>query len=105
MALVPTNISISLPTSTTTLYTCPSATTATVVSNIFVAKGAGTISINLYNSATSQTITLVPTVTLLNNQIVELMPAPLILKAGDYIEGVASTTNTFELTMSIIERS
>ena len=89
------------------LYTCPAATTALVNSVYFCNRntesGISTaINLRFYDSATTNTFSIVSGVALPGQASIQPISAPLVLKAGDYIQ-VADSSGFADVTANILE--
>ena len=107
MALTYKNARQAVGTSYTTVYTCPSATTAVVVA-AQMANVHATNSVNaslqwLDASASNAATRLISALPIPINDAVSLLAAPLVLEAGDELQVKASATSSLELTVSITE--
>ena len=93
-------------TTATTLYTCPTATTA-IVKSILVSEDSGnadTITVTLTDSA-SAVFSLFKTKAVSANTTVELLTAPLVVEESEVLKVTAATTNRLHVTASFLEVS
>ena len=93
-------------TTATTLYTCPSATTA-IVKSILVSEDSGnadTITVTLTDSA-SAVFSLFKTKAISANTTVELLTAPLVVEESEVVKVTAATANRLHVTASFLEVS
>ena len=93
-------------TTATTLYTCPSATTA-IVKSILVSEDSGnadTITVTLTDSA-SAVFSLFKTKAISANTTVELLTAPLVVEESEVLKVTAATANRLHVTASFLEVS
>ncbi len=93
-------------TTVTTLYTCPTATTA-IVKSILVSEDSGnadTITVTLTNSA-SAVFSLFKTKAVSANTTVELLTAPLVVEESEVLKVTAATANRLHVTASFLEVS
>ena len=93
-------------TTATTLYTCPSATTA-IVKSILVSEDSGnadTITVTLTDSA-SAVFSLFKTKAISANTTVELLTAPLVVEESEIVKVTAATANRLHVTASFLEVS
>ena len=93
-------------TTATTLYTCPSATTA-IVKSILVSEDSGnadTITVTLTDSA-SAVFSLFKTKAVSANTTVELLTAPLVVEESEVLKVTAATANRLHVTASLLEVS
>ena len=91
-------------TSVTTLYTCPSATTA-IVKSILVSEDSGnadTITVTLTNSATA-VFSLFKVKAISANTTVELLTAPLVVQESEILKVNAATANRLHVIASFLE--
>ena len=107
MALTYKNARQAVGTSYTTVYTCPAATTAVVVaaqmSNVHASASANASLQWLDSSAGNAATRLVSALPIPVNDAQSLLAAPLVLEAGDALQGLASAASSLELTVSITE--
>ena len=94
-------------TSYTTVYTCPSATTAIVLSaiaaNVDGSAPAG-VSAQWLDSSNSDTATrIIDGVVVPATAAVNLMSGPVVLEAGDAFQAKASASGDIELTLVVDE--
>ena len=93
-------------TTATTLYTCPTATTA-IVKSILVSEDSGnadTITVTLTDSA-SAVFSLFKPKAVSANTTVELLTAPLVVEESEVLKVTAATANRLHVTASFIEVS
>ena len=93
-------------TTATTLYTCPTATTA-IVKSILVSEDSGnadTITVTLTDSA-SAVFSLFKTKAVSANTTVELLTAPLVVEESEVLKVTAATANGLHVTASFLEVS
>ena len=93
-------------TTVTTLYTCPTATTA-IVKSILVSEDSGnadTITVTLTDSA-SAVFSLFKTKAVSANTTVELLTAPLVVEEAEVLKVTAATANRLHVTASLLEVS
>ena len=93
-------------TTATTLYTCPTATTA-IVKSILVSEDSGnadTITVTLTDTA-SAVFSLFKTKTVSANTTVELLTAPLVVEESEVLKVTAATANRLHVTASFLEVS
>ena len=93
-------------TTATTLYTCPTATTA-IVKSILVSEDSGnadTITVTLTDSA-SAVFSLFKTKAISANTTVELLTAPLVVEESEVLKVTAATANRLHVTASFLEVS
>jgi|TARA_A100001015_G_scaffold228867_1_gene258674 hypothetical protein len=93
-------------TTATTLYTCPTATTA-IVKSILVSEDSGnadTITVTLTDSA-SAVFSLFKTKAVSANTTVELLTAPLVVEESEVLKVTAATANRLHVTASLLEVS
>jgi len=93
-------------TTATTLYTCPTATTA-IVKSILVSEDSGnadTITVTLTDSA-SAVFSLFKTKAVSANTTVELLTAPLVVEESEVLKVTAATANRLHVTVSFLEVS
>lgn len=90
-------------TSVTTLYTCPTATTA-IFKSILVSEDSGnadTITVTLTNGASVFSLFKVKAVGA--NTTVELLTAPLVVTEGEILKVTAATANRLHVVASFLE--
>ncbi len=107
MALTYKNARQAVGTSYTTVYTCPSATTA-IVQNAQAANVDGTNAYDaslqwLDSSASNAATRLVELVTVPAKAALNLLGGPVVLEAGDVIQAKASTASKIELSLAVCE--
>jgi len=93
-------------TTATTLYTCPSATTA-IVKSILVSEDSGnadTITVTLTDSAAA-VFSLFKVKAISANTTVELLTAPLVVEESEVVKVTAATANRLHVTASLLEVS
>jgi|TARA_R100000084_G_scaffold38630_1_gene15488 hypothetical protein len=93
-------------TTATTLYTCPTATTA-IVKSILVSEDSGnadTITVTLTDSA-SAVFSLFKTKAVSANTTVELLTAPLVVEESEVLKVTAATADRLHVTASLLEVS
>ena len=93
-------------TTATTLYTCPTATTA-IVKSILVSEDSGnadTITVTLTDTA-SAVFSLFKTKALSANTTVDLLTAPLVVEESEVLKVTAATANRLHVTASFLEVS
>ena len=93
-------------TTATTLYTCPSATTA-LVKSILVSEDSGnadTITVTLTDSAAA-VFSLFKVKAISANTTVELLTAPLVVEESEIVKVTAATANRLHVTASFLEVS
>ena len=93
-------------TTVTTLYTCPTATTA-IVKSILVSEDSGnadTITVTLTDTA-SAVFSLFKTKAVSVNTTVELLTAPLVVEESEVLKVTAATANRLHVTASFLEVS
>ena len=93
-------------TTATTLYTCPTATTA-IVKSILVSEDSGnadTITVALTDSA-SAVFSLFKTKAVSANTTVELLTAPLVVEESEVLKVTAATADRLHVTASLLEVS
>ena len=93
-------------TTATTLYTCPTATTA-IVKSILVSEDSGnadTITVTLTDTA-SAVFSLFKTKAISANTTVELLTAPLVVEESEIVKVTAATANRLHVTASFLEVS
>ena len=93
-------------TTVTTLYTCPTATTA-IVKSILVSEDSGnadTITVTLTDSSAA-VFSLFKTKAISANTTVELLTAPLVVEESEVLKVTAATANRLHVTASFLEVS
>ena len=93
-------------TTVTTLYTCPTATTA-IVKSILVSEDSGnadTITVTLTDSSAA-VVSLFKTKAISANTTVELLTAPLVVEESEIVKVTAATANRLHVTASFLEVS
>ena len=93
-------------TNATTLYTCPSATTA-IVKSILVSEdsnNADTITITLTN-ASSAVYSIYKDKAISAKQTLELLSAPLVVEESEILKVTAATADRLHVVASILEVS
>ena len=93
-------------TTVTTLYTCPTATTA-IVKSILVSEDSGnadTITVTLTDSSAA-VFSLFKTKAISANTTVELLTAPLVVEESEIVKVTAATANRLHVTASLLEVS
>lgn len=97
---------VTLGTTTTTVYTCPTGTTATFsllnVSNRGTA--TATYTLNVVRGGTTLNLATNFVVPIASSQSVVAEPGRLTLQAGDVLSGTASLANTLDVVISVAER-
>ena len=89
----------------TTVYTCPSETTA-IVKSIRVTEDSGnndTIAVELYDNSAESTFKVTGTLTVSANASTELLTVPLVLEESDIIKATAGTANRLHVVMSLLQ--
>lgn len=91
------------------VYTCPASTEAIVLS-ILVSNVDGTnsadVSANWTDSSDSDNAaSIASTIPVPADSSLELLQRPLVLEAGDKIQGTASANSDLEMTVSVMEKS
>ncbi len=92
------------PTSATTLYTVPSATTA-VIKSILVSEDSGnadTITVTITDTSTA-VFSLFKTKSISANGTTELLSAPLVLEESEILKVTAATANRLHVVLSALE--
>ena len=106
MANVYKNASVDLTTTDkTTVYTCPSETTA-IIKSIRVTEDSGnadTVAVELSDDSASATYKITGTLTVSANASTELLTVPLILEASDAIKATAGTANRLHVIVSLLQ--
>lgn len=98
-------ISLLLTGSNQTIYTCPSNYEAEILS-IIVSNAAGaarTFSLDWYDSSASATHTVAEAVDLEANSLIQITDG-FWLEQGDYIQGLASATDSVTVTIRVNEQ-
>ena len=93
-------------TNATTLYTCPTATTA-VFKSILASEDSGnadTLTLTL-TSASAAVFSLFKVKAVGANATVELLTAPLVLEEGEILKATAATANRLHVVASLLEVS
>tara|TARA_R110000751_G_scaffold96956_1_gene188849 strand:- start:254 stop:577 length:324 start_codon:yes stop_codon:yes gene_type:complete len=93
-------------TTVTTLYTCPTATTA-IVKSILVSEDSGnadTITVTVTNAAAA-VFSLFKVKAIGANTTVELLTAPLVVEESEILKVTAATANRLHVTASFLEVS
>ncbi len=93
-------------TTATTLYTCPTATTA-IVKSILVSEDSGnadTITVTLTN-ASAAAFSLFKTKAISANATVELLTAPIVVEESEILKVTAATANRLHVVASLLEIS
>ena len=93
-------------TTATTLYTCPTATTA-IVKSILVSEDSGnadTITVTVTNAAAA-VFSLFKVKAIGANTTVELLTAPLVVEESEILKVTAATANRLHVTASFLEVS
>ena len=93
-------------TNATTLYTCPSATTA-IVKSILVSEdsnNADTITLTLTNSS-SAVFSIYKDKAVSAKQTLELLSAPLVVEESEILKVTAATADRLHVVASILEVS
>jgi|TARA_R110000796_G_C14339569_1_gene410197 hypothetical protein len=93
-------------TTVTTLYTCPTATTA-IVKSILVSEDSGnadTITVTVTNAAAA-VFSLFKVKAVGANTTVELLTAPLVVEESEILKVTAATANRLHVTASFLEVS
>ena len=93
-------------TTATTLYTCPTATTA-IVKSILVSEDSGnadTITVTLTN-ASAAVFSLFKTKAVSTNATVELLTAPIVVEESEILKVTAATANRLHVVASLLEIS
>ena len=90
-------------TSVTTLYTCPTATTA-IFKSILVSEDSGnadTITVTVTNG--SSVFSLFKVKAVAGNTTVELLTAPLVIEESEVVKVTAATANRLHVVASFLE--
>ena len=93
-------------TTATTLYTCPTATTA-IVKSILVSEDSGnadTITFTL-TTASAAVFSLFKTKAVSANATVELLTAPIVVEESEILKVTAATANRLHVVASLLEIS
>jgi len=93
-------------TTATTLYTCPTATTA-IVKSILVSEDSGnadTITVTI-TDADSAVFSLFKTKAISANATTELLTAPLVVEESEILKVTAATANRLHVVASLLEVS
>ena len=93
-------------TTATTLYTCPTATTA-IVKSILVSEDSGnadTITVTI-TDADSAVFSLFKTKAVSANARTELLTAPLVVEESEILKVTAATANRLHVVASLLEVS
>ena len=93
-------------TTATTLYTCPTATTA-IVKSILVSEDSGnadTITVTITDTD-SAVFSLFKTKAVSANTTVELLTAPLVVEESETLKVTAATANRLHVVASLLEVS
>ena len=91
-------------TTVTTLYTCPTATTA-IIKSILVSEDSGnadTITVTLTDSSAA-VFSLFKTKAISANATVELLTTPLVVEESEIVKVTAATANRLHVTASFLE--
>lgn len=106
MANTYTNAKVDLTTTdVTTLYTCPTLTSA-VIKSILVSNDSGhndTITVTITNGSSVYSLFEVKAIT--STTTVELLTAPLVLQATEILKVTAATANRLHVVASLLEVS
>ena len=92
------------PTSATTLYTVPSATTA-IIKSILVSEDSGnadTITVTITDTS-SNLFSVFKTKSISANGTTELLSAPLVLEESEILKVTAATANRLHVILSALE--
>ena len=90
----------------TTLYTCPTATTA-IIKSILVSEDSGnadTITVTITDSA-SAVFSVFKTKAVGANTTVELLTAPLVIEESEIVKVTAATADRLHVVASLLEVS
>ena len=93
-------------TTATTLYTCPTATTA-IIKSILVSEDSGnadTITVTITDSA-SAVFSVFKTKAVGANTTVELLTAPLVIEESETVKVTAATADRLHVVASLLEVS
>ena len=97
-------LSLLLTGSNQTIYTCPANHEAEIVS-IVISNAAGasrTFSLDWHDSSATATHTIAEAVDIEANSLIQITDA-FWLEAGDYIQGLASTTSSVTISIRVNE--
>ena len=107
MALTYKNAMQAVGTSYSTVYTCPAATTAIVLTaqatNVDGVAPADVSAQWLDDSAADAATRLASTISVPPDAAQSLLSGPVVLEAGDQFQALASATGDIELTLAICE--
>ncbi len=107
MANVYKNAKVDLTTTDiTTLYTCPTATTA-IIKSILISEDSGnadTITVTITDSA-SAVFSVFKTKAIGANTTVELLTGPLVVEESEVVKVTAATANRLHVVASLLEVS
>lgn len=107
MANVYKNAKVDLTATTaTTLYTCPTATTA-IIKSILVSEDSGnadTITVTITDSA-SAVFSVFKVKAVGANTTIELLTAPLVIEESEIVKVTAATANRLHVVASLLEVS
>tara|TARA_A100000172_G_scaffold53424_1_gene33854 strand:- start:14 stop:337 length:324 start_codon:yes stop_codon:yes gene_type:complete len=90
----------------TTLYTCPTATTA-IIKSILISEDSGnadTITVTITDSA-SAVFSVFKTKAIGANTTVELLTGPLVVEESEVVKVTAATANRLHVVASLLEVS
>ena len=93
-------------TTATTLYTCPTATTA-IIKSILISEDSGnadTITVTITDSA-SAVFSVFKVKAVGANTTVELLTAPLVIEESEIVKVTAATANRLHVVASLLEVS
>ena len=93
-------------TTATTLYTCPTATTA-IIKSILISEDSGnadTITVTITDSA-SAVFSVFNVKAVGANTTVELLTAPLVIEESEIVKVTAATANRLHVVASLLEVS
>lgn len=93
-------------TTATTLYTCPTATTA-IIKSILVSEDSGnadTITVTITDSA-SAVFSVFKTKAVGANTTIELLTAPLVIEESEIVKVTAATADRLHVVASLLEVS
>tara|TARA_R100001015_G_C4611796_1_gene167231 strand:+ start:638 stop:961 length:324 start_codon:yes stop_codon:yes gene_type:complete len=93
-------------TTATTLYTCPTATTA-IIKSILVSEDSGnadTITVTITDSA-SAVFSVFKVKAVGANTTIELLTAPLVVEESEIVKVTAATANRLHVVASLLEVS
>mgnify|MGYP003125847802 FL=1 len=93
-------------TTATTLYTCPTATTA-IIKSILVSEDSGnadTITVTITDSA-SAVFSVFKVKAVGANTTIELLTAPLVIEESEIVKVTAATANRLHVVASLLEVS